>query len=135
MIPLDKKRNIIFIVGSPGSGKSYLAMDLSEEDDAVIVDDPKDFSEIEKAIKTSSRDVIIADCFLCEEEVRLKAEQRIRLLDQKAQLVWYFFEKNPEQCRKNVELRNDGRKVEGSIKRFSSTYCIPSGVKTIPVWR
>lgn len=136
---------IIVPVSMPGGGKSYLANKLHQDNpDIVVVDDPVEFDEIANAIATvalkGSGAVVICDCFLCELRFRNKEEHRIRseFPEYDFNFVYYFFENNPDQCRKNAAYRaskGDTRNVEGSIRRFTENYDVPEGVKLIPIWK
>ena len=113
----------------PGSGKTHLAYSIPN---AFVIDDIQSIESIREAISNNHHHIAITDPNLCESVTRKAAETILSEFSE--EIDWIFFENNPEQCRKNVELRNDGRLVEGSIKRFSRTYTIPMGAKVVPVF-
>jgi hypothetical protein len=130
----------IIMAGAPGSGKSHLGLKMAEADPSVFFFDdasmPKrDLTLLIKKLKEDTGTLIIADTFLCEPDQRESALDFIHYYNEDAEIEWIYFENNPEKCRRNVELRDDGRDVEGSIKRFSASYVIPEGVTPRPIWQ
>jgi hypothetical protein len=123
---------IIAIVGLPGSGKTYLGNRLAKENGYEFIDD----IDIEGkkrllAILKEGNDCIISDPNFIFEDIRNKA---ILSLAENLNIEWMFFENDPEQCLKNVEYRNDGRKVKDFISMFSKYYIIPKGVHPVKVY-
>lgn len=121
-------KTCLFIVGLPGSGKTYLGSKLAEERQAIFIDDPKRFDNVDQ-------NIVVADPNLCREEVRKNAKEIVESFG--FSVEWLFFENDPAQCKKNAEARSlagDDRKVNGSILLFSKVYFIPNGEKTIPVY-
>ncbi len=82
----------------------------------------------------TDQNLVVTDVNLCEASTREKATKLIKSLSPDRKVEWIFFENNLEKCRKNVEHRNDGRNVEGSLKRFSKTYTIPEGIVPLTIW-
>jgi hypothetical protein len=122
---------IIAVIGLPGSGKSHYLDKFKNNPDYLIIDDPKNISEIPLDI---SKNILIADCHLCRTTVRDSFKNIITKLLPNHSIEIVFFENNPTQCLKNVEYRNDGRKVEATIIQYSKKYEIPEGSKVIPVF-
>ena len=130
---------IVFLVGLPGSGKTFLGNELSQSDGQFIDDIslPGQFDQLEKAIDFLVPKVFIADVFLCREVERTKAVSTIKRLGIKykaeCEIEWLFFETAPEKCIKNVEKRADGRAVTGLIQTLTKEYTIPKEINPIPV--
>lgn len=122
---------IIAVIGLPGSGKSYYLDKFKNNPDYIIIDDPKNISEIPVDV---DKNILIADCHLCRKEVLNSFKQVINKILPKHSIELVFFENNPNQCLKNVEYRNDGRKVEATIIQYSKKYEIPEGEKVIPIF-
>jgi ABC-type dipeptide/oligopeptide/nickel transport system ATPase component len=138
------KMQIIAIIGSCGSGKSFLANELRQTMTLlchrfVIIDDPKSYLDIKKIIEDNpdADGFFLCDPFLCEPPVREKAIKKLEK-DFGVTPEFIFFENDEEACRRNIERRiqnGDDRKVWGSLRRFSKSYQIPSDTKTIPIWK
>ena len=129
------RQRVRFLVGLPGSGKTYQARQL-EAAGWVAVDDPKIVdgrAHIEAAIKTG-KDVVIADPHLCRVSAREAAQTFLATFD--VEIEWVFFANDPETCWHNVQHRADDRAVsEMGVVRFSQAYSIPDGVTVLPVYK
>lgn len=135
---------IIGIIGSVGSGKSFLANELRQTMTLlchrfVIIDDPKSYLDIKKTIwdNPDADGFFICDPFLCEAPIREKAIKKLEK-DFGVTPQFIFFENDKEACRQNIEHRmknGDDRKVWGSLRRFAQSYQIPPNEETIPIWR
>ena len=128
---------IIFLVGLPGSGKTYLGKQL-ESDTSLFIDDISisndGLTSLINAINSNNyKTIIVADVFLCKHFERILAFSFLRYINYSGDIEWIFFENDPEKCLKNVEKRADGRKVERLIMELSKKYTIPvnSEVKEI----
>lgn len=142
---MKDSNTIILIVGLPGSGKSNLALRINADNALqnngkfTIINDPKDFKEIEEHINDN---LIITDPQLCFEENRQKALKRINSLNPDCKIEWIFFKNDPEKCLMNSEARNRAnsiffkpvKKVESFIKNFNQYYTIPEGSFIVDVW-
>jgi predicted kinase len=114
---------ILLFVGLPGSGKTYYANEICD----VVVDDIVDLSQLPHQF-----DILgITDVNFCDELILNKAKTVLRnRYDCEIEVI--YFENNPAKCRKNVEYRNDGRAVEGTILRFEKTYNPPANA--LKIW-
>ena len=123
---------IILIVGLPGSGKSYLANLLAKDDEnSVIIDDISDTAQLPKLANL----LIITDVNFCQDSVRDLAIHILNKIYPHVSIEWVFFENNSAACRLNVAHRNDGRYVEGTIRRFENEYHIPRGYSPVGIWQ
>lgn len=134
---------VVFIVGLAGCGKSTLLRRLEANAIAAgqrvtSLDDPKEadfLSFASAAIATCAQLALIADPMLCASEVRSRAERLVHELLAPSEVEWVFFANDPEQCRRNVKFRADGREVEASIRMLSQLYRIPEQTAPLPVWK
>ena len=126
---------IILIAGLPGSGKSFLGKQLSEDGACFIDDISTDVEGLSKLLDATKKydKVVVADTFLCREKDRENATKYLSRIEN-VEIEWIFFENNPEKCRKNVARRNDGRKVYGLITQLSKEYVIPNEVITCRIY-
>jgi Ni2+-binding GTPase involved in maturation of urease and hydrogenase len=128
---------VTFIVGLPGSGKTYLAERLLATSKmfrpSVLFDDIKhqQLPELEKAIKEGN-DVFVTDPFFCYKEDIDKATAKVQ--EWGATVDYIFFENNPEACARNAARRKDGRVLDNFIRQASKKYQPPVGVITVKVW-
>lgn len=129
----------VLIAGNCGSGKSYVAKLLNKKWGGYIIDDPsvpskntnidKELDKIPDGIDL----VFITDPFFCLQKVQESAEEKLRGRFECA-IAWIILDNDPVQCRINVEARNDGRNVEGSIRRFNREFHVPPGAHTLPCY-
>lgn len=117
---------IKLIIGLPGSGKTYLGKSLQ----GIFIDDP--VIPPPKNINTDF--LVIADCYFCNPYTITCAKNTLKEIFPDATIECLYFENNPEKCLKNIQFRNDGRKVTELIKHLSSIYKIPDGVLPIKIW-
>jgi len=135
-MPKKKSPKVTLIVGLPGSGKTFLAHDLARSEDARVFDDMKmsDLKDIRKDILRHKKNMILVSPQLCFEATRKLVEATVKEWGATVQVI--YFENDPEQCLKNVESRDDGRKVYFFIRDVSKEYKIPEDVNVIcRVWR
>jgi hypothetical protein len=136
------EKNIIILVGLPGSGKSRMAkqINLDNNNKYKVIDDPK---SLEKDIKPFiNQDLIITDPALCFEANREKAKQFFKEFAPNSKIDWIYFENNPEQCLINADIRNRTlrismkpiRNVDSFIRNLHQFYTIPEGANVVSVW-
>lgn len=121
-------KNIYLIIGIPGSGKSYWLKD-KEEPNHAIFDDISQMSNPLELLKqsinsTKIKNIYISDVNFLELNVLKKAEETIKqyMGNQLFKINYVVFKSNKEISEHNVKLRNDGRKVDGTISRFYKKY-------------
>lgn len=136
-------KNLVVIVGLPGSGKTNAAQNYSDFLDYIVFDDVgndeymmnKLYSYLTywKDLDNDWRSgVVVTDTFLCEPKNRSSFQKKLN--EYGLRPTWLFFENDPEQCIKNVQNRNDGRKISASyIRELSKKYVIPAGASVVPV--
>lgn len=115
-------KSIILIVGLPGSGKTYLANQLSNENR--IFDDITSLDEL-----SSNDNFVITDVNFCDKNILSVAIDKLNKLFPYHSVEIIYFENDPDKCRNNVIYRckefNDCRNVEGTIRRFEKIYDPP----------
>lgn len=120
--------NVTLITGLPGSGKSHWldtnVRYLVGEQNSLIFDDISQTDPELKQLKIALNDkntqnIYIGDVNLLEQDMLLIAQKKIQELT-KETLIFkrIIFLGNVEICTSNVKLRNDGRNVSGTLKRF-----------------
>ena len=122
----------IFLVGLPGSGKTYKGQQMGGLflDDICRTCGHKRLKE-----KFTSETVIVADPSLCRFVNRKLAEAMVKDSNPGCEVEWIFFENAPEKCWANVQHRNDGRVIsKHTVNNLSRIYTIPEGVPVLEVW-
>lgn len=118
---------IILWIGLPGSGKTYCANKVCD----VVVDDITDLAQLPTEKELGTFTLGITDVNFCDANILNIAYEKIRKLYSSRDVLFHYFENNSDQCRANVVYRNDGRNVEGTIKRFSKIYNPPASAEKI----
>lgn len=129
-----QKIKIYCLAGLPGSGKTYLGMKISEKENAILIDDISSTDHLAKVLE-ENRNIVIADPHFCNSKIRNIAELFIKKHSSYAEIIWIYFENNPQKCLNNVEYRNDGRKVKIDINILSKIYLIPKDIKPLSIWQ
>lgn len=126
-------KTIVFIVGLPGSGKSFLGQELQKSFGGTFLDDPRGIEEVKQSLHTSDL-VWIADPHLTRPHVRTTATERLsaELAGTPFRLSWIYFENKPEQCIQNNVTR--GREVDLFIKDATREYDVKEEGISLPVW-
>lgn len=109
---------IYLIIGLPGSGKTHYANTVLRH--LPLVDD---ISYIKQLPLTG--DFVLTDVNFCDHSVLETAETLLKQKYPDAEIHRIYFENDAYKARRNVERRNDGRNVEGTIRRFAPYYSPP----------
>lgn len=133
---------ITFLVGLPGSGKTFLGEQLAEDPNVTYLDDitvKGGLDELDYAVNAlGATDIVVSDVFLCRERDRTSALKHLKRIAPGYEVVWVFFENAPEKCVKNVRHRaksGDERLVEGLIRELTREYVIPECVPVREIWQ
>jgi hypothetical protein len=134
---------VTFILGLAGSGKSYLASQISEKTGAIIFEGIEGDAEIMKNMIQHLREG--GDCIV-EEIAYLRPVMRDKIAIELANAIsdlaleWICFENNLEDANWNVVHRMD--KEDDNIKGhlhinqvYHGIYIYPSETKAIPITR
>lgn len=135
---------VLMIVGLPGAGKTTWGINFIKNNPySLFVDDisvvTANAKEYLMAIKKENKpyvNLLIADVFFCQKEVRDKATQVIKEVFPESEVKLVFFENSIEKCNKNVEQRaqlGDDRKVSELIVNLSKKYSIPEDAEIISI--
>ena len=119
---------ITLIIGLPGSGKTWLANELAEPTTAII----DDITSLDQ-LPDDAEELIITDVNFCDSTILNQATAILRERYGSISIERVYFENDAALARQNVERRNDGRNVEGTIRRFESIYQPP--VNAWRIWR
>jgi hypothetical protein len=122
-------RQIVLVVGLPGSGKTFFAHEHFP--DALIIDDPRD-RESDLPSHDDFETLVITDPHLCRDEILKTAITILSVRYRVDRIAVTFFENDPVKAKANVKLRNDGRKVEWFIDTLTKIYEPPHDA--MPIW-
>lgn len=128
---------IIFIIGLPCSGKSWLANKLSS---SIIPNIPiiDDFDCLNKNFILSLKNgYIFTHPWLCIPRIFNEEIIWVNNNFDNPVLEFIYFENNSKKCLTNLEYRmknGDRRNVELSIKALTSQYIIPQNITPLPIW-
>lgn len=125
---------VLMVVGLPGSGKTHYVLNLlkTSHQGYLMFDDINDTHQFIDGL-SKNKNCIVVDPHFCADKPRELAHRIAKFY--LAEVEWIFFENDPEQCLKNVLVRNDGRLVQGFIKQYSKKYTIPKDAKIIKVFK
>lgn len=134
--------HIIFLIGLPGSGKTYYANNYLRNNHNYFIDDFS-VNDIEWCLedfkKSGKNQLIISDPNLCLVSQESAKESIKKMLNEikEFEFLFLYFENNPEQCIKNIAHRNDDRCIfEKSIRElWSKNYIIPENAVVFPVYK
>lgn len=112
---------IKLIIGLPGSGKSYFLNEFLD-DSWTKIDDPKTTDDPLKDFPLNIDKLAVVDPWFCNKTVLKSAIETLLIRYPNAEFDYVYFKNEPEQCKINVSIRNDGRKVNGFIDMFSKLY-------------
>lgn len=116
--------NIVLIIGLPGSGKTHLADEYCLSGRVIVIDDITSVDQLPDYDENLI--LVITDVNFCDATILAKAEQKLCKKYSDIEISHVYFENNEIAARKNVEYRNDGRNVEGTIRRFAAIYQPPT---------
>jgi hypothetical protein len=128
---------LVWIVGLPGSGKTYYA-ERHPIKGAKFFDDPSanaaSLDELKRHIQAGGN-AVITDVYSVSTTVRALAESKLRAWGV-TEIEWMYFENDPEACIRNIGRRRDGRLVsESYVREAAKHYAIPEGVEILPVFQ
>lgn len=121
-------KNIYLLIGIPGSGKSHW-LKTKEDIKSCVLDDISQLNNpldlLQDAINNKNiKSIYISDVNFLDLAILKKAESMIEnYFNHKPYSMNYIiFKSTKEISEHNVVLRNDGRKVQGTIQRFYKHY-------------
>lgn len=120
--------DIILWIGLPGSGKTYYAKKYCD----IVIDDITSLEELPDTYELQNKKLGITDVNFCDSKILSKALDILINKYPDKYITTMYFEKDVDKCRSNVLHRNDGRNVEGTIRRFERVYNPPFG--SIKIW-
>lgn len=131
-------KKFVWIHGLPGSGKTYLANQMNNNNDYTILDDIIDMSKVQAEMDKGNNIILSSPYF--EKYIGMPLESRLRKIlegsDYQLEEIW--FENNPENCIKNINNRVDhnikANILAPEVMELAYRYKIPEGSKVIPVW-
>jgi thymidylate kinase len=117
------EKQIICIVGLPGSGKTTLARKMKKYGGGILLDDLKNIIWLKLVMFLGVVTIYVTHPNLCLARERKSFEQKIKEINPNYKISWMFFENNPENCWKNVQARKDKRNIsKNEIKYYYNNY-------------
>lgn len=127
------KLDIMFVIGLPGSGKTYYCNQLDPKVFNVI-DDISDLYALPLPAKADNRTLVLSSPQFCFPHTLEQAKKQLKILYPACTMSYVYFENDSAKCEANVEHRDDKREVKGFIKLASNHYIIPEGVKPLAIF-
>lgn len=126
------KKEIILIIGLPGSGKSYF---LENEIPSTYfkVDDPNTLKEKYDFKKVNADLIAVADPLLSRKEVLENAIKYFNDIFPEHEIKKVYFENNLEKCLNNIKHRDDGRDIRATLNNLSKIYQPPEDA--LEIWQ
>lgn len=120
--PMD----VYLIIGLPGSGKTHYANENFKN--IPIIDDITSIDQL-----PTVKELVIIDVNFCDNNILKYARE---VLSKKYGWINFhhiYFENDVDKARANVIHRDDGRNVEGTLRRFAPIYNPPENA--IRIWQ
>lgn len=112
------EKKVMFVIGLPGSGKTYYMENTLKPKGFTLVDD----IENTRQIPNDKNLIAISDVNLCVPEICLMAFHSVKSFLPEHNINFLTFENDPEKCKANVKYRNDGRDVMEDIDNLTKIY-------------
>lgn len=97
----------ILIGGIPGSGKTTLAKRLVSQEESILIDDPRLFSN--DVLPYLGNNLVITNPHFCSSDIRDLVKER--LLREGYTVFEILLVASPDACWQRVKIRNDNRKI------------------------
>jgi hypothetical protein len=119
--------SILLYVGLPGSGKTYWAKKMCD----VVIDDITDISQLPSSEILGPKDLGITDVNFCNDATLTRAIEILKGMYPSHSIGVSYFENDLDKCVANVIYRDDGRAVDGTLRRFSKIYHPPPHARKV----
>ncbi len=137
------KNILIWIHGLPGSGKSTLAAKIEKENkdkDFSVLDDIGNFNQVENELKAGKNIILTSPYFENYSFTNnfQKLNETLKFYSNYFKIELWF-ENDKESCVDNLKNRKEHKinsmSIIGEIDDYSKKYTIPTGARTIPVYK
>ena len=137
------KKHFVWIHGLPGSGKSYLTIEKQQkfpEKNYKILDDIGSFKQVEEFLKKEENIILTSPYFENYSFTGYFQKLKDLLKSYSNYVVFHiWFENDKESCINNLQNRKehkiDSKSIIPEMDVFSKKYTIPTGSRTIPVYK